>query len=304
MAKKKKSKAASYAEYLALRFACAVINSIPYPIACLIGKAAGSFAFNVLKLNRKRTIERIKSVFPEKSEKEVKSIAVKSLQNIILNGVEMIRSSKLTKKWIKQHVKEVEKYSSLLKEIVDEKKGAVIMVPHSGNWYMAAWAMAHYGIPLFAIAAKQRNIYINAWMNRQYGDGLEVLERGSSSVMRNILSRISQGKAFAILPDLRVPVKDVEVPFLNGTANVSHGGAMFAVATGAPIIIAVMRRENGVHTFTHTGTIRPNPDAPDKKAEAIRLTKEVMAKLDDEIKKTPEQWFWFNKRWILEPVRG
>jgi KDO2-lipid IV(A) lauroyltransferase len=216
----------------------------------------------------------------------------------------MIRSSKLTKKWIKQHVKEVEKYSSLLKEIVDEKKGAVIMVPHSGNWYMAAWAMAHYGIPLFAIAAKQRNIYINAWMNRQYGDGLEVLERGSSSVMRNILSRISQGKAFAILPDLRVPVKDVEVPFLNGTANVSHGGAMFAVATGAPIIIAVMRRENGVHTFTHAGTIRPNPDAPDKKAEAIRLTKEVMAKLDDEIKKTPEQWFWFNKRWILEPVRG
>jgi lauroyl/myristoyl acyltransferase len=141
-------------------------------------------------------------------------------------------------------------------------------------------------------------------MNRQYGDGLEVLERGSSSVMRNILSRISQGKAFAILPDLRVPVKDVEVPFLNGTANVSHGGAMFAVATGAPIIIAVMRRENGVHTFTHAGTIRPNPDAPDKKAEAIRLTKEVMAKLDDEIKKTPEQWFWFNKRWILEPVRG
>ena len=79
---------------------------------------------------------------------------------------------------------------------------------------------------------------------------------------------------------------------------------MFAVATGAPIIIAVMRRENGVHTFTHAGTIRPNPDAPDKKAEAVRLTKEVMAKLDDEIKKTPEQWFWFNKRWILEPVRG
>lgn len=304
MAKKRKSKAACFAEYLALRLACGLINVIPYSLACLLGKAAGSFAFNVLGLNRKRTLGRIKSVFPGISGKEANSIAVKSLQNIILNGVEMIRSPKLNKRWISKHVKEVEKYSGLLKEIVDENKGAVIMVPHSGNWYMAAWAMAHYGIPLFAIAARQRNPYVNAWMNRQYGDGLEVLERGNASVMRDILSRISKGKAFAILPDLRVPVKDVEVPFLNSTANVSHGGAMFAVATGAPIIVAVMRRENGLHTFTHAGTIRPDPDATDRKAEAVRLTKEAMSLIDAEIKKTPEQWFWFNKRWILEPVHG
>jgi KDO2-lipid IV(A) lauroyltransferase len=304
MAKKKKSKASCFAEYLALRFACGLINIIPYSFACCLARGAGRFAFNVLGINKKRTLERIKSVFPEKSDKEINTIAVKSLQNIILNGVEMIRAPKLTKKWISKHVKEVEKYSSLLKEIVDENKGAVIMVPHSGNWYMAAWAMAHYGIPLFAIAAKQRNTFINAWMHRQYGDGLEVLERGSASVMRNILSRISNGKAFAILPDLRVPVKDVQVPFLNGTANVSHGGAMLAVATGAPIIVAVMRREKGLHTFTHAGTIRPDQNAADKKAEAVRLMKEVMSMLDEEIKKTPEQWFWFNKRWILEPARG
>lgn len=304
MAKKKKSKAACFAEYLALRFTCGLINIIPYPLACSIGKAAGAFAFNILGINKKRTLTRIKSVFPEKTDKEVNAIAVKSLQNIILNGVEMIRAPKLTKKWISKHVKEVEKYSALLKEVVDQNKGAVIMVPHSGNWYMAAWAMAHYGIPLFAIAAKQRNSYINAWMHRQYGDGLEVLERGSASVMRNIISRISKGKAFAILPDLRSPVKDVSVPFLNGTANVSHGGAMLAVSTGAPIIIAVMRRENGLHTFTHVDTIYPDPEAKDKKAEAIRLTTEVMSKLDAEIKKTPEHWFWFNKRWILEPVKG
>jgi KDO2-lipid IV(A) lauroyltransferase len=79
---------------------------------------------------------------------------------------------------------------------------------------------------------------------------------------------------------------------------------MLAVSTGAPIIIAVMRRENGLHTFTHVDTIYPDPEAKDKKAEAIRLTTEVMSKLDAEIKKTPEHWFWFNKRWILEPVKG
>jgi KDO2-lipid IV(A) lauroyltransferase len=193
-------------------------------------------------------------------------------------------------------------YADRLKAIADEGKGVVIMVPHSGNWYMAAWAMARCGVPLFAIAAKQRNPYIDAWMNRQYGEGLDVVERGSARVMAEIKSRLSKGQCFAILPDLRVPTKDVEVPFLNGTANVSHGGASFATAIGAPVVVAIMRREGGKHVFDHLGTLRPNAELS-RKEDSVRLTRETMALLDAAIKKTPEHWFWYNKRWILQPVR-
>ena len=98
--------------------------------------------------------------------------------------------------------------------------------------------------------------------------------------------------------------RDVEVPFLNGTANVSHGGALFAVRTGAPIVVAMMRRQRGKHVFDHLGTLRPDPNAPDRRAEACRLTREAMALIDKAVQETPEQWFWFNKRWILEPVHG
>ena len=222
--------------------------------------------------------------------------------NILLNAVEMIRASRLTKEWITKHVKDMPIYAERLKDILSEGKGAVIMVPHSGNWYMAAWAMARYGMPLCAIAARQRNPHINAWMARQYGS-IEVLTRGEAATLHDIRERIRSGRAFAILPDLRVPHLDVEVPFLNGTANVSHGGALFSVATGAPLVVAIMRRENGLHTFDHLATLRPNPDAPDKKEEACRLTREVMALLDAAIQKTPEQWFWYNKRWLLQPVQ-
>ena len=188
-----------------------------------------------------------------------------------------------------------------LQSYVDEGKGVVIMVPHSGNWYMAAWAMAAYGIPLFAIAAKQRNPKIDAWMKRQYG-AIEVLERGSAKTLVEIKEKLESGRAFAILPDLRVPQPDVEVDFLGGKANVSHAGAMFAVRCGSPIVVAVMRRENGKHVFDHVGTLRPDPGAADKKAEAARLTREAMKMLDERIKAHPEHWYWYNKRWILQPV--
>lgn len=300
MAKKKKSKAAYLAEYAALRAVCGFINAIPYPLACGCARACAAAAV-ACGFQRARTRARIASVFPDLPPARARAVARGSLANVLLNAVEMIRAPRLTKAWVARHVKDVDVYAARLRDVLAEGKGAVIMVPHCGNWYMAAWAMAQYGIPLAAIAARQRNPYIDAWMKRQYGS-IDVVERGHASVMRDILAMLRAGRGFAILPDLRVPQPDVEVPFLNGVANVSHGGALFAVATGAPIVVALMRREGGRHVFDHLATLHPDPAAADRKAEARRLTREALRLLDEGIRRTPEQWFWYNKRWILQPV--
>ena len=297
----KKSGFAVNVEYGALRLACGLVNAIPYPVAMWLASFAAAFAVRVLRFKRARTMERIASVFPEKSKAERLRIAVRSLVNVLQTAVEMIRAPRLTRKWMDRHVVDGQMYKDRLQAYVDEGKGVVIMVPHSGNWYMAAWAMAAYGIPLFAIAAKQRNPKIDAWMKRQYG-AIEVLERGSAKTLVEIKEKLESGRAFAILPDLRVPQPDVEVDFLGGKANVSHAGAMFAVRCGSPIVVAVMRRESGKHVFDHVGTLRPDPAAGDKKAEAARLTREAMKMLDERIMAHPEHWYWYNKRWILQPV--
>ena len=200
-----------------------------------------------------------------------------------------------------RHVLDGAVYKDRLQSYVDEGKGVVIMVPHSGNWYMAAWSMAKYGLGLMAIAARQRNPKLDAWMNRQYGD-IEVLDRDNRDTLKRIKEGLLGGRAFAILPDLRVRKRDVAAPFLGGEANVSRAGAMFAVKCGSPIVVACMSRQNGRHVFSHLGTLRPNPSATDTKAEAERLTKEAMKLLDAEVRRRPQDWFWYNKRWILEPV--
>lgn len=288
-------------EYFLLRFFCALVNVIPYALAMALARGFGWIGFHVVRFNRARTLERIRSVFPEKSPRECRVIAVRSLQNVLQTGVEMMRAPKLDRAWMDRYVKDGSHYKGLLQEFVDEGKGVVIMVPHSGNWYMAAWAMAKYGLPLFAIAARQRNPKLNAWMNRQYGD-IEVLDRDNRSTLIQIHQRLRDGRAFAILPDLRVRNPDVEVDFLGGRANVSHAGAAFAVNCGCPIVLAVMTRENGRHVFHYLKALRPDP-AADKKEETRRLTREALKLLSDEIVKHPGDWYWYNKRWILEPVK-
>ena len=288
-------------EYFLLRFFCALVNVIPYALAMALARGFGWIGFHVVRFQRARTLERIRSVFPEKSPRECRVIAVRSLQNVLQTGVEMMRAPKLDRAWMDRYVKDGSHYKGLLQEFVDEGKGVVIMVPHSGNWYMAAWSMAKYGLPVFAIAARQRNPKLNAWMNRQYGD-IEVLDRDNRSTLIQIHQRLRDGRAFAILPDLRVRTPDVEVDFLGGRANVSHAGAAFAVNSGCPIVLAVMTRENGRHVFHYLKALRPDP-AADKKEETRRLTREALKLLSDEIVKHPGDWYWYNKRWILEPVK-
>ena len=297
----KKSRAAVNFEYGALRFFCALVNAIPYPLAMSAAKGLAAFAFDVLGFQRKRTLERISTAFPEKTPREVRAIARRSLANVLQSAVEMIRAPRLDKKWMDRHVVDGQMYKDRLQELVDEGNGVVIMVPHSGNWYMAAWSMAKYGLPLFALAAPQRNPKIDAWMKRQYGD-IEVLDRSEKSTLSRIKDKLKSGRAFAILPDLRVPAPDVDVGFLGGRANVSHAGAMFAVRCGSPIVVAAMHRENGKHVFSHLATLRPDANAADPKAEAARLTRETMTLIDGEVRARPGEWYWYNKRWILQPV--
>ena len=296
-----KSKATINLEYGALRFFCALVNAVPYPVAMCLARGLARLLFDVFRFKRARTLSRIHSVFPKKSAAECAALARASLTNVLQSAVEMIRAPRLNRAWMDRYVLDGQMYKDRLQALVDEGRGVVIMVPHSGNWYMAAWSMAKYGLPLVAIGARQRNPKVSDWMFRQYGD-IEVLNRDDRSTLVKIHERLHAGRAFAILPDLRVRNKDTLVPFLGGQANVSHAGALFAVRSACPIVVAAMRRENGKHLFNHIATLRPDPNAKDAKEESRRLTREVMSLLDKEVQTHPDAWFWFNKRWILEPV--
>lgn len=298
-----KGKVAINLEYLALRFFCRLVNAIPYPLAMAAARGLGWLAFAVFGFKRRRTLERIRGVFPEKSEREVRTIAVRSLQNVLGTGVEMMRAPRLDRAWMDRYVRDGQLYKDKLQAYVDEGKGVVVMVPHSGNWYMAAWSMAKYGLKLFAIAARQRNPKLDAWMKSQYGD-IEVLDRDNRDTLAKIYEKLADGRTFAILSDLRVRKRDVEVDFFGGKANVSRSAAAFAVKAGCPIVVAAMTRQGGRHVFNHIATLRPDPSAADKKEEARRLTRESLKLLSEAVMENPGDWYWYNKRWILEPAEN
>lgn len=292
-------------EYSLLRMAAALLNVLPYRAALAIGWCFAACAFHIFHFRRAETFRRIRSVFgPEMPQKRVKEIAWLSLRNIVFNSIEMMRAQKIDQKWVEHHIPGFSNEIKAVHELVDKYKGAVITVPHSGNWDLAGWACDRFGIKMFSVAAKQKNQLVNDWMNRLRENGMTVLERGSDAgMLRKMLKMLRTGHVLAILPDVRMKTPDLEVPFLGGTINAGRGMAMFAISCHVPIIPAIFRREGWTkHVYIRLPTLYPDPSLS-KDEDAKRLTAEVLHSVDQAIHETPEQWFWYNKRWVLTPVK-
>lgn len=290
-------------EYAVLRGFAAVLNTLPYRAALAVAWALAAATFHLARFRRREASRRIREVFgPDMPAREVNRIAWGSMRNMAFNLVEMMRAQTIRQDWIDRHMPDFRTHAPAVKALVAQYGGAVITVPHMGNWDLAGWACHRYGISMFSIAAKQKNPLVNDWINRQRESGMTVLERGGGT-LKQIIRLLRGGHVLAILPDVRMPTPDLALPFLGGTANFGRGMAMFAITAKVPIIPAIFRREGWTrHVFERLPAILPDPSLP-KDEDARRITAAVTACVDAAIRKNPEQWFWYNKRWVLTPVR-
>jgi len=288
-------------EFALLRSVAGPFSTLPYKIALSAGWLLAAAAFHAMR-SRVRTAEaRIRSVFGENmSEEEVRETAWVSWRNIVFNAVEITRVRSITRGWLSSAVACGDALDAIKRQ-TDTGKGAVIAVPHMGNWDLAGIACHFHGIPIFNIAARQKNPLVNAYLNRLRGyPGIETMERGSGA-MRAVLQRLRGGSALAILPDVRVREGGIEVDFLGGRANVGKGPGMFAYHAGVPVFQCFVSREGWTgHRIVMAGTILPDSGA-EKEGEIRRITEQVVRRIDEEIRRRPDQWFWFNRRWVLDP---
>ncbi len=290
-------------DYTALRVLTSVISILPYRIALILAWILALIAFHIFRYRRKETLRRIQSVFTDSSKKRARGIAWISLRNLFFNAVEMIRSPKATRDWVETLIPGFsEKTEPISSHVKKTGRGAIIAVPHMGNWEFAGIACHQIGLPIFNIAARQRNPLANHYLTHlRKGPGIETIERGSGT-LRNVLSRLHSGGILAILPDVRMRTADLQISFLGDHANIGRGMARFACKTGLPVFPCIIRRNGWSRLTVSVETpIFPDPDA-DKNNEAKRITQSVMDIINNAIRETPEQWFWYNRRWVLEPL--
>jgi len=290
------------AEYLLVRLVAAVLRCLPYRAALFLGWQAAWFSFYIVHYRVREAKRRIKEVFGDRfSKSEIQHIAWISWRNFIFTVAETIRLPVSNRDWVLKVVDSSLNDYRKLSEWSKTGKGSIIATAHMGSWEMAALACLAYEIPLFSLAAQQKNHLVDEFYNRsRAGTGFEVVLR-SASVLKVIMRKIKEGKTLAILSDVRGKTEALPVKFLGKTANVAEGMGFIARQTNAPVFPTMITRIGwGLHRYRIYDPIFPDPKA-DKRADALRITQSFFDILTECVRKEPEQWFWFNKRWIFDP---
>ena len=291
-----------YLEYGILRALAGLVGILPYRAALSIAWSLARLEFHVLRFRVKDARARIREVFGDSiSDREVGRIAWISLRNTCFNVIDVLRLPRMTPAWIQRMIEHADVHR--LKEMLGGK-GGVLAVPHAGSWDMGAVAASMLGIPMFIITRRQKNRLVDDYLNRMRKlTGMEVLYRDSASMLKGVLRNLKNGYVLAIMPDVRMPTPAYLIRFIGGEANLGGGAAVFARQADVPLFPAVLTRIG----WTRHGWRLGDPVYPDKKAakdaDSRRMMQELMDQFDRAVREQPEQYFWYNKRWLLDPLR-
>ena len=266
---------------------------------CAIAVGAGRLSYLILRNHRHRVIANLKLAFGgEKSDKEVRSIAMRVFENLAQTLVEFLSFSKIDKKAINNLVKAdgLEK----LNEVLKKGKGGIILAGHFGNWELLGAYLIMNGYPGRAVVKRIKfEGYNKLLMRLRENVGVKAIYRDGS--IRGLLNALRRNELIGILPDQDVDSIDgVFVDFFGEEAYTPVAPVNIALSTGCAIVPSFMIRENGRHRLVIEDPIDLEVTG-DKRRDLEVNTAKWSKIIESYIRRYPEQWVWMHRRWKTRP---
>ena len=289
-------------EYAGLLAAAAFCRLLPYRVALFLAWGVAALLHFIFGFRRAEAYRRIRLVLGETTPPaRVRSIAWISFRNLCFNAVEVVRFPVLSSAWIEQHM-DMQATASVMQKARAEGRGIILAVPHAGSWDFAGAACRNAGYTIFSIARRQKNPLTDGFLNRMRESAHIPAVMNEAALLRKVIKRLRAGEVLALLPDVRARTKAYPIPFLGGIANIGGGPALFARQTGVQILPCFASRMGWTkHSLVPFAPISPDPSM-ERDADIERMMRELMSRLNECILAHPEQYFWFNKRWVLDPI--
>ncbi len=178
------------------------------------------------------------------------------------------------------------------------KKGAVIISAHMGNWEMAHIFVACYlEDPLVLIARKVKPEMVNRMLNHVRSRfGSVILDKKGAFI--KLVRAIRQGRTIGILIDQGTKLSEgVEVTFFGKKTAATPVAAILARRYGVPVIPAFCIRGDDGSLKLEAGPPLSLVKTSDYNHDITTNTQKMCDVIEDAIRRRPEQWFWFHKRW-------
>ena len=284
-------------EYTLARLVSFIFEILPQRAAENVGMAIGRFAWRVGAMRKGTVLDSIRSAFPDYSEEKVREIAEQCFTNIGGYFATMFRIRKISKRWMEENV--VIENQELLDSALEEGKGVINVTFHFGNWELMGARVARCGYPLDVIARGQKNPYFHRWVTKmRESSGMRMVPVTESP--RKVGRSLRAGKIVTFLSDQDSHEHGVFVDFLGRQASTPKGPALYALKTGAPVILSLMLPLDNRRWKIKFERLE-HPSTDNSEEFIYEFTKKYTDRLAEEVRNDPSHWFWPHRRWKTPP---
>ena len=182
-------------------------------------------------------------------------------------------------------------------QALDAGRGAIVALPHIGNWDAAGPWLRAQGRPVTAVAEQLRpqRLY-DLFVQNRTSFGVEVVGLGDAGIGRMLASRLEAGSIVALVADRDLTGGGVEVTMFGRARRVPAGPALLSLTTGAPLLVTpVFQTERGWRcVMTPPLMIEPSGD---RRADVRALTQRMADEFERSIAAAPSDWHMFQPAW-------
>jgi KDO2-lipid IV(A) lauroyltransferase len=276
-----------------------MVRAMPQPMAAAIFRRAADRAARRKGPGVQRLERNLTCVLGEPPSGEFLRDAVRSYARYWL---EAFRLPSLTRAGMRECFRL--KDFKLLVKAHETGTGAVVALPHGGNWDAAGAFVTAHGLPLTTVAERLRpeGLYRRFLAYRE-SLGMHIVPlTGGAPPMDLLMEAVKAAHIVPLLADRDLSARGVEVDFLGGRTRMPAGPATLAIRTGAPLFVVNMWYED-VPCGEVLGPL-PVPEGGPLDQRVRVLTQRVADELGRGIAANPVDWHMLQKLWLTEPAPG
>ena len=266
-----------------------IISCLPRKLTILFGKFLGIVMFFTFSKNYKIAKKNLTIAFPHLSKNEINNLLKKTFKHYGVISLDFFRQKKIN---LDEIVLELDVNT---KDILSNKEGMILLASHFGNWEMFL-PIVNLTRKISAIVRTQKNLGGDKFIS-ELRTFKNVTLISNNSSLTDMLHPLLNSEILLILNDQRPKKSGNLINFFGSPSLVPKGAGHFYLQSKTALTFGYcILKENYKYEFRiEKIDINSNLNSKDSIIEEINI--KYLALLEKIIRKHPEQYCWFYKKW-------
>ncbi len=248
--------------------------------------------YRIIPIRKNVAKQNLKIAFPDKCEFEINQILLKSYKHFGMILMDLFQTQNFNKNNI-QNIVDIN-LSDL--KLLTQDTGSIVITGHIGSWEMILPIFGINRIPFSVVVQFQKNKGVQKFFNevRQF-HGSKTIFKGTGSKV--LLNEIQNGRNLGLASDQNAGKRGLMVPFFGKKASIPKGAAVFKIKSKASIFFCYCIVSKGRKYKLFVKKIENNFEQIESKNRVKEICELISLDLENIIRKYPEQYFWFHRKW-------